>query len=82
MAILWSLTPATRLNVLECRMMSENTIVFNKVLFMTTHPPFDGERFNLWKARMDIFIEANDIDMRVTIKKMVCLFLRITLIIK
>lgn len=49
-------------------MMSENTIVFNKDLFMTTYPPFDGECFSLWKARMNIFIEENDIDTRVTIK--------------
>lgn len=30
---------------------------------MNAHPPFDGEMFDLWKARMKIFIEAYDFEM-------------------
>lgn len=28
-------------------------------LFMNTHPLFDGDRFDLWKARFESFIKAN-----------------------
>lgn len=40
-----------------------NTYVFNKCLLLNTPPPFDGERFESWKARMKFFVEENDFEM-------------------
>lgn len=41
----------------------KNTFVFNKGIFMDTHPLFDGERFESWKVIIEIFIRANDFEM-------------------
>lgn len=35
-------------------------LFLKKFFFINTHPPFDGEMFDLWKVRMKILIEAND----------------------
>lgn len=45
------------------KMMTTNTYVFNKCFFIDTPPSFDGERFELWKARFQSFIKVNDFEM-------------------
>lgn len=39
-------------------MMTANTFVFNKDIFINTPPHFDGEKFELWKEIFDIFIKV------------------------
>lgn len=48
--------------------MTKNTSsIFNKDIFINAPPPFDGERFHSWKAKMKIFVEANDFEIWVVI---------------
>lgn len=54
---------------------------FNKGLLINTPPLFDGKMFELWKARMEFFVEANDLKCGILLS-MVSLFLLIILIIK
>lgn len=43
--------------------MTTNTSPFDNSLFINTPPPFDGDRFELWKARFEIFIKAYKFEM-------------------
>lgn len=53
---------------------------FNKGLLINTPPLFDGKMFELWKARMEFFVEANDLKCGILLST--SLFLLIILIIK
>lgn len=44
-----------KINRLGDNMITANTSIFNKGFFMNTPSPFDGERFELWKIRFEIF---------------------------
>ena len=44
-------------------MMITNTYSFNKDLFIDTPPPFDDDRFELWKSRFESFIKAIGFEM-------------------
>lgn len=36
---------------------------FNKISFQNTPPPFNGDRFELWKVRFKIFIHSFDFEL-------------------
>lgn len=46
--------------------MTSNTD-FNKMTFLNTHPPFNGNRFELWESIFKIFIQSFDIKLWETI---------------
>lgn len=53
-------TTCLKTNRLRRRKIMATYTSFNMSLFMDTHPPFDGDRFDLWKTIFEKFIKAND----------------------
>lgn len=45
------------------KIMAINTFYFNKSIFMNIPPQFDGDIFDLWKARFETFIKAKAFEM-------------------